>query len=430
MQEPGGLARNGFVMRNRTLHAALEAFGLEVSGALQAELAAGAEMPFEVVEEPAGATPLYCYRALTSDFIDARLGLLTALPTFGSAARALEGLEDLAAYLRQRGVRRAPANPRDRAGLALELFLQRMFYERTHFEFDRGRFEAAFAELERSVYEDRCVITVIAPLAGVALDQQCSRMVLGEGLELVEGELVADAPPEAVWGEGGSRVLALFSVVQERRQPAPVALARSHLRRLVSALRLFEPGEYALGPTAWLRVDSGAWRPLALPFSGRPGASLAITAAHEDELRGFFNLILSRAPVDGRLAWALERFEMGAERLSACEALTDYLLAGRALLEPEESPPGTLADRLAAICATPEERPRVRERIAQAVALEQALVSGAVPSERDSGALVTELSDNLRALLRDIICGHLEGDLCALADELLEEPVLALSPGT
>ena len=31
-----------------------------------------------------------------------------------------------------------------------------------------------------------------------------------------------------------------------------------------------------------------------------------------------------------------------------------------------------------------------------------------------------DVADHLRALLRDVICGHLDPDLAALADELLE----------
>ena len=36
-------------------------------------------------------------------------------------------------------------------------------------------------------------------------------------------------------------------------------------------------------------------------------------------------------------------------------------------------------------------------------------------------AVVEELSEHLRAVLRDALCGHLEADLCALADDLLAE---------
>jgi hypothetical protein len=38
-------------------------------------------------------------------------------------------------------------------------------------------------------------------------------------------------------------------------------------------------------------------------------------------------------------------------------------------------------------------------------------------------ALVDELTEYLRALLRDVLCGHLDADLCGVADELLAHAV-------
>lgn len=406
-------------MRNGTLHAALEAFTLDVSGALQAERAEGAEVPFEVVEETGGPTPLYCYRALSGEFISQRLGLLSALPTYGATVGVLERIETTGAYLRQRGVRRVPATARERARVTLELFLAGVFADRNQFEFDRGAFEVAFTELERTLYEGRCVTTVLAPLFGVALDGATRKIALGDGLALVRGEAFEEAPSEALWEEGEASVLAVFTVVQDRRAPAPVALARSQLRRVVTALRLFEPGGYALGATAWMKVDTGDWRPLALHFSGGIGPDTVIAAEHEDELRGFFNLIWRRAAANGQLAWALARFEIAAERPAPLEALTDYLLAARALLEPEGSHTGRLAERMAAICAAPADRAGVSERIARAQELERLVVSGASPSGHED--LVVELGEHLRALLRDMLCGHLDGDVCVLADQLLAE---------
>jgi hypothetical protein len=200
-----------------------------------------------------------------------------------------------------------------------------------------------------------------------------------------------------------------------------VALARAGFRRVLTALRLFKPGGYALGPTAWIRPDTGRWRPFALPFSGRPRLQSTIEASQEDELRGFFNLIVRRTPAGGPLPWALRRFEMGAERLGPFEALTDYLLAARALLEPEGPTSGLVANRLAAICAHPVDRAHVSERIARAVTLERSAVLG-LPCEPGADKLVLELSEHLRALLRDLICGHLEEEgLLRFADELVAE---------
>ena len=91
------------VMRNGTLSSALEAFTLDVSAALETSRAQGAEVPFEVVEKAGGPTPLYCYRARTGEFIGERLGMLTALPTYAAAVRALDAVETTGAYLRVDG---------------------------------------------------------------------------------------------------------------------------------------------------------------------------------------------------------------------------------------------------------------------------------------------------------------------------------------
>jgi hypothetical protein len=114
---------------------------------------------------------------------------------------------------------------------------------------------------------------------------------------------------------------------------------------------------------------------------------------------------------------------MGCERLAPFEALTDYLLALRALLEPEGPGSGRLAGRLAAICARPEERAALAERVAHAISLERAVIAGLAPAEPGVDALVDELAEHLRALLRDVLCGHLDPDLRGVADRLLAASV-------
>ena len=200
-----------------------------------------------------------------------------------------------------------------------------------------------------------------------------------------------------------------------------MSVARVRFRRTLTALRLFEPGGFALGPVAWTRIDAGSWRSVPLGGSGRPRLTRRIPGEQEDELRAFCNLVARRTPRGGEAAWALSRFEMGCERLAPFEALTDYLLALRALLEPEGPASGRLAGRLAAICAKPEDRAEVAERTAHAISLERAVIAGLAPAEPGVDALVDELSEQLRALLRDVLCGHLDADLCAVADELLAE---------
>lgn len=410
-------------MRNTTLHGILEAFVDEAAGQLSAETAAGAEIPFELVETtggPRGRVPLYCYRPLTGTFIRERLGLLSALPSYASAMRSLSGLDGVEAYVRQRGEARVPADRRECADAALRAFLSTLFAERTEFAFDRDRFEAAYLELEQALYEGRAVTVVAAPLLGLALDFETRELPLGEGLSLVRGDALEDAPPDAVWGEGEEpNVLIVLTAAQDRDAPPPVSVARVRFRRALTALRLFEQGGYALGPLAWTRIDAGAWRAVALGGSGRPRMIRRITTEHEDELRAFCNLVARRAPRSGEISWALARFEMGCERLAPFESLTDHLLALRALLEPEGPSSGRVAGRIAAICARPEDRVAVAERVAHAISLERAVIAGLAPAHPGVDALVDELAEYLRALLRDVLCGHLEADLCAVADELL-----------
>ena len=165
--------------------------------------------------------------------------------------------------------------------------------------------------------------------------------------------------------------------IRSARLGLPVSIARARFRRILTALRLFERGGYALGPVAWARTEAGSWRPVAIGASGRPRLLTLVAAAQEDELRAFCDLVTRRPPGSGELAWALARFEMGCERLAPFEALTDYLLALRALLEPEGPASGRLAQRLAVICARPEDRAALAQRTARAVSLEHAVIDRA-----------------------------------------------------
>jgi hypothetical protein len=414
-------------VRNSTLHATLEAFTADAAGQLAAATAGGAEIPFELIEEGAGGrSPLYCYRPLTGAFIRDRAELLKALPTYAPAARALAGLGGVDGYLRQRGEVRVATEPRERADQALRAFLSAVFAERSQFGFEPRRFEVAYAELEAALYDGRCMTTVLAPLLGVALDHATKELALGDGLSLTRGDSFPDAPAEAVWGESEEpHVLAVLRVAQDRATRPPVSAARVRFRRLLTALRLFERGGYALGPVGWSRSDHGTWRPVPLGASGRPRLVTFISADQEDEFRAFCSLVARRAPSSGELAWALSRFEMGCERLAPFEALSDYLLALRALLEPEGPGSGRLAGRLAAICARPEDRSEMAERVARTISLEKAVIAGVAPPEPGADGLVEELAEYLRAILRDALCGHLAPDLRGLADELLDEAAAA-----
>ena len=378
-------------------------------------------MPFELAEERgSGQVPLYCYRPLTGEFIRQRMAGLRSLHSHAPACRGLAESESLDVYLSEHGVK-PPAGRDARCELALSVFLDSVFGDRTGFGFEPALFEAAYAELERALYEPRCTATVIAPVLGVALDPGTTELALGDGLSLIRGDALADAPAEAIWGDTEEpNLLALLAIDQERSDRPPVSVARTRFRGLLSALRLFERGGYSIGPIGWTRTDAGIWRSTAIGVSGRPRLLTLVRAAQEEELRAFCRLTARSGP-GGELGWALSRFEMGCERAAPSEALTDYLLALRALLEPEGSESGRLAQRLAAICARPEDRAAMTERLARATTLERAVITGVSPGGARLDALVGELAEHLRAILRDALCGHLNADLVAVADDLLAE---------
>jgi hypothetical protein len=430
-------------VRNLTLYGLLEAFTVDAGMRLTLAASSGDEIPFEVV--PSGTpvargvgrnrqpsrSPLYCYRPLTSNFIRERLGILVALPSYAPAARAVEGVGGTDAYLRSRGEPEIPDTPRGLADTALRLFLGRVFEERSEFGFDEARFEVAYDELERAIYRGRCVTEMVAPLLGVDLDPATDELALGDGLSIVRPQSLGSAPAELMKAERPPLLLVL-RVAHEQAQPPSVAFARTRFRAVLTALRLYEKGSYAIGTIGYSRIDDDVWSPVALGSSGRPRVLTLIPAGSEDELRGFCNLVSRRLPgaADarkpdnsgaGEVAWALARFEMGSERSSAFEALTDYLMALRALLEPEGPGSWRLAQRLAVICAAPGDRAALAERIAEAVALERAVITGLAPAHQSVSLLVDEVAEHLRAVLRDVLCGHLAADVCGVADELLSE---------
>ena len=169
--------------------------------------------------------------------------------------------------------------------------------------------------------------------------------------------------------------------------------------------------------------------PGASPPSARPGvphgSPLTIRADGEDELRAFASLVTRRMPRGGEVAWALRRFEMGCERFDPFDGLTDHLLALRALLEPEGAGSGRLPQRLAVICAPPDERAALAERVAHACSLERAVVAGLTPDEPAADTLAADLAGHLRAVLRDVLCGHLDSELVGVAERLLDEALTA-----
>ena len=227
----------------------------------------GAELPFEVVEQRrARRASLYCYRPLTGAFIDERLSILGGLETYLPAVHALGATSGLSAYLESRG-ETVPRDPRERAEDALRLFLARVFDESTDFVLTDHRFESAYTELESVVCEGRTESVVVAPLLGVDLGSD--ELDMGEGLVLVRGEALPDAPVDA-------DVFAVLSWEAAPGDAAPIEHARVRLRRLLTALRLYDTGVPALGAAAWAKTAGGPWQMVVLEF--QPVVDLPVRA--------------------------------------------------------------------------------------------------------------------------------------------------------
>jgi hypothetical protein len=116
---------------------------------------------------------------------------------------------------------------------------------------------------------------------------------------------------------------------------------------------------------------------------------------------------------------------MGCERGAEGEALSDYLLALRALLDAtSDAGQASLGLRLAALCAEEGMRDEVQGRLEAAIAFERVVMGrpGGLPPDAESPVeLVWEVEGHVRALLRDVLCGYLDADLKAVADDILVE---------
>ncbi|MGD0452771.1 MAG: hypothetical protein ABSB69_04180 [Solirubrobacteraceae bacterium] len=418
-------------MRALQIQTALTEHVEAVAVHLRAEVAAGAEVPFELESQRtrrgSGAASLYCYRALTGEFIAERQSQLERLPSYGPAASLLEGFDGLDRYLANVSAEPARADARSRVRAAMLALLREVFEEQTDFELNAERLRVALGRLERSALAGAGQTTLVATLHGLTISS--SELALTSGLTIAQPEVLEGLPEGAlVAGPDEARehlIVALTAGEDDPREA--IARGREILKDLLRALRLFGDGRVTLGALAWARVAGGRWRPVALGAGGRPHGMLVVTAEQEDELRAFCNLVSRRAPYGNELAWALRRFELGCERGSSFEALTDHLLALRVLLEPDGPASGLLPGRLAALCATPEHRVELTERTIAALALERDVMMGAAAAHTNRSksvqqGLAQDMADHLRALLRDVICGHLDANLVGLADELLLAP--------
>jgi hypothetical protein len=303
-------------LRALHLYRSLRLFALAAFAVLSQEVEAGAEIPFSFEEHDGGTRPLYDYRPMVADYVEARASRLAALPDALVALEELRREPAAAIYARAH----TGGEGSDNRALVRTVLLPLLTEAAEHcggFDWDDAVFDRAYGKLEHSLFGSRRAYAAVAPLVGL---EAGTKVELGRGIRVrvaAAGELAAtwpDAtrllPPD--FGREPDRVCVL-----ELERPLPSAEttppeASAELADAVSALRLATAAPVAAGPVLFERLD---WRPYGI----RPVLPIAATQppgepSRLDAFRGKLAADLleriSNADDDPDLAEALDRWEL------------------------------------------------------------------------------------------------------------------------
>lgn len=422
-QEGIASRQNRFDVRDPVLSEALQRLAAEAATRFNSLVATGDEIPFDVAEDAGEQTLFYRYVPLTAQYIAEREAELRSLPSFGPACGAVNVAEVAAPYLEARGLP-VPADPDDRAAKMLIAFIGALWDGCGEFCLDRPRLEQALAALDAEARDVHESDVLVAPLVGLQLP--VGRLELPNGIRVLSAETV-DAPIEAMRSEGMQRAAwepQFLALADQGEGPEGTAEALRQLHDLISVLRLFKEGGVALGPHAFAPMGADKWRRIATGAAATRPGGYRLTEAEVAELREFATLIEARPDPQGALRWAIARFELGCERPSALEGLSDHLLALRAVLEGGGPVGASLSVRASALIAGSADREDARVRVERAFGLEQSLIRGSALVEEDEESsaalsLAVWIEDGLRAILRDSALAEGSADVCLAADEIL-----------
>ncbi len=390
------------------LEEALRRLAVEAADLFEELLASGAEMPFDLEPTDDGPLPMYSYAPLTSQFIERHLAELRRLEAFVEV-REVAGEE------------------------AAIGFMIGLWDGKAEFDIAGDRLQGAINAVLSMISSDSEEATpageVIVPLIGFHMPKDEIEL---DGVRIVRADLVEDAPLDAVESSrssGGGKAGFLACVSCGVAAVAPAAAVADDLRRALRTLRLFRPGAVGLAPHGWAK-RAGGWERFGTGV-GRPRqGGYRLTGNEVGELEVFARTLTERGSRIPSLDWAASRFELGAERASLIEALSDYLLALRGLLEGGGPARTSLSARAAALVCEPHEREQGRVTVERALAIERKLMSGGRyrPAAGTSPLdVIGELEELLRRLLKGLATGELGGDLRAAADEVLLSEGLAAS---
>jgi hypothetical protein len=376
------------------LEDALRRLAVEAADLFEELLASGAELPFDLdVSEGEGPLPMYSYSPMTGKFIRDHIGEL----------RRLE------AYL----------EVRDLSSEEIAIgFLTGLWEGRSEFDVagDRlsGAIDGAIASFGGSGEDDATPAgEVIVPLVGFHMP--ADELVL-DGVRIVRANTLADAPADAVSDSGF-----LARVSCGHANVAPAAAVADDLQRTLRTLRLFRPGAVGLAPHGWARRADG-WERFGTGAARTRNGGYRLTGSEVGELRDFADVLTQRGSRDPSLSWAISRFDLGAERASLIEGLSDFLLALRGLLEGGGKIEAGLSARVAVLACEPHERENARVCVERALKIERKLMSGAryrPTADASPLRVISDLEELLRRILNKLAAGELSGDLRERSDELL-----------
>jgi hypothetical protein len=405
-------------VRDPLLNEAMRRLAAEASTRFATLVASGDEIPFDVDEQAGPDTALFhSYVPLTGRYVRKHEAELRSLPSFDSAREAVDAAGVAAPYLEQRG-EPVPADPAERATQLLTVFLASLWDGCSSFSIEREQLDAGLAALDAEIGDVEEADVLVVPIAGLRM--AIPRLALPPGMRIARADSF-DAPLEAKRSEGMGRAAwePQFMAIAELGEGSDTATAAlRQLRELISVMRLFKPGGVGLGPHAFAQTGEGSWRRVATGAPAPRGGGYRLSEEETAELAELASTLEARPDPSDSLSWAVRRFELGCERATALEGLSDHLLALRAVLDGQGPVGASLPMRAAALVAEgTESRLVLRERIEAALELERGLMTGA--PETESSELAGWLEKTVRSILRDAALGELGSDLGEAADETL-----------
>jgi hypothetical protein len=403
-------------VRDFLLNESIKRLASEAATRLSSLVAMGEEIPFDVAADSGDESAFYSYVPMTGRYVVDHGDELRSLPSFAPAREATVEAGVAAPYLEMRG-ESVPADPGQRAELMLITFFAELWEGSAAFTLDRERLETALATLDAEARDADEAEVLLVPIVGLRMSMP--RLQLPLGVRIVRADSI-EAPVEAMRSEGMGRASwePQYLAVAEQDSDDGVETALQQLRELISVMRLFKGGGIGMGPYAFAPTGEGCWRRIATGApAARPGG-FRLSEAEAEELIEFGTALEARPDPDSALTWAVGRFEMGCERATALEGLSDHLLAMRAVLEGHGPVGASLPLRAAALIADEEmDRIEAGERVEEVLELERAMMNGR-PIER-AVELATWLEEGTRRLLREAALGELGNDLSTVADETL-----------